>query len=242
MRSRTALTILTYVDRERPAAVRRRLPAAIASLERTGYRGPVAIVDDGSTCDRHQTYLDRLAKSRRYDIVRRAANGGISRAKNTCLRAIAEYNVHVGFLAEDDILFHDGWQRAYQQAMQRCRVQHFSWFVPHRQNRIVACNSGLVTATAGLLGLLLTLTRDVLSTVGGFKVLPHRYGYEHIQWTYRNMLAGFCPFPCDIVESRRFIERNTTPSSVPRAEVRAGAAKNMHPGHVIDALFEPLDE
>jgi hypothetical protein len=158
------------------------------------------------------------------------------------LRLLAERNVDVGFLVEDDILFHDGWHEAYIDAMNRSGVQHFSWFLPDAGNRVLACNGCLITATSGILGLLLTFTPDVLARVGGFKILPRRWGYEHVQWTQRIVLAGFAPFAADIADSGRFIERNTHPSSVDDAEIQAGLAENQHPGLAIDRLYEPLDE
>jgi glycosyltransferase involved in cell wall biosynthesis len=195
MSRRTALVILSYVDRNRPPAVRQRLRDAIESLNRTSYQDPVFIVDDGSNCDEHLRYLDELAASGRFVVVRRQSNGGISRAKNTGLRILAESRVEIGFLAEDDILFHEGWDEAYSTAMKQSGIQHFSWYEHHPDDNVVACNGCLVTYTSGLLGLLLTMTPQVLAQIGGFKVLPHRYGYEHIQWTYRNILGGVCPFP-----------------------------------------------
>lgn len=242
MSATTALAILTYVDRARPSTVRQRLSDAIESLDRTSYRVPVIIVDDGSTCERHLKYLDLLHNTGRYEIVRRTTNGGISRAKNTCLRILASRGIEFGFLAEDDILFHDGWDRAYIDAMNRSGIRHFSWY-PHNPNdRVVACNGCLVTATSGLLGLLLSMTNEVLQRVGGFKILPHNYGYEHIQWTYRNILAQLAPFPCDIFESHKYIGRNVLPSSVDEQEALAGAQRNRQSGYVIDRLFEPLEE
>jgi len=239
---RTALAILTYVDRTRPSGVGRRLPDAIASLEKASYGGTVLIVDDGSTCEEHLSYLDCLERDGRYEVIRRPVNGGISRAKNTCLRAIAERNVQIGFLAEDDILFRNGWDEAYAEAMQRSAIQHFSWYLPGASSQTIACNGGLVSATSGLLGLLMTFTPEVLSRIGGFKILPHRYGYEHIQWTYRAILAGFAPFPADIVDSSRFIERNTHPSTIDPDEIEIGIQENFAPGYVIDHLFESLEE
>jgi hypothetical protein len=89
---------------------------AVATLERTNYAGPVTIVDDASSCKQHMRYLDQLERSRGYRVIRRPVNGGISRAKNTCLRALAELDVDIGFLAEDDIVFYDGWDEAYVRA------------------------------------------------------------------------------------------------------------------------------
>jgi glycosyltransferase involved in cell wall biosynthesis len=236
------MTILTYVDHARPPVVGRRLRDAIVSLERTSYRDRVFVVDDGSSCAEHLRYLDSLARDGRYKVIRRPANGGISRAKNTCQRVIAEQKVEIGFLAEDDILFHEGWHDAYIDAMRRSGVQHFSWYLPDPDNCVVACNGCLVTATSGVLGLLLTFTPNVLARVGGFKILPRRWGYEHVQWTQRIVLAGFAPFAADIADSGRFIERNTHPSSVDDAEMQAGLTENLQPGFEIDRLHEPLEE
>jgi len=238
----TALAILTYVDASRPSDVGRRLPDAIASLEATNYGGPVFVVDDGSTCANHLAYLRTLERSGRYVVIYRPENGGISRAKNTCLRAIMDAGAEIGFLVEDDILFAEGWDSAYVDAMRRSRIRHFSWYLPEEANRVVACNEEVVTITAGLLGLLATFTREVVETVGGFKVLPHRYGFEHINWTYRIVHAGLAPFPADIFNSSRFVRRNSLPSSLEEAEIRAGAEANRIPGYELKRIHEPLSE
>ncbi len=242
MTARAALSIVTYVDRGRPPSVRDRLRQAVSSLAETSYADPVIIVDDGSNCEEHLSYLEQLARAGRYTVIRRSKNGGTSRARNTCLRALAERDFDVGFLAEDDIIFHDGWDTAYVTAIRRSGIQHFSWYLNEPADEVVACNGLLVKRTSGLLGLLLTLTPCVLETVGGFKVLPHRYGYEHIQWTYRNILAGLAPFPCDIVDSHRYIERSSLPSSFDPFDVQAGTAINKPGGYVIDRLLEPVEE
>jgi GT2 family glycosyltransferase len=242
MSARTALVILTFVDRDRPPGVRHRLRDALASLERTSYKGPVIVVDDGSSCGEHLGDLDRLARGGRYEVIRRPVNGGPSRAKNTCLRVLAERDVDVGFLAEDDVVFHDGWDAAYVSAMERSNIHHMSWYEHDPRDPVVACNGGLVTATGGLLGLLLTMTPEVLRRVGGFKVLPRRYGYEHIQWTYRAVLAGLAPFPCDVVGSHRYIGRSPFPSSFGPEEMQAGIEQNRAAGHAVDRIYEPLEE
>lgn len=242
MKPSTALAILTYVDASRPADVRRRLPTAIASLEETGYDGPVSVVDDGSTCRHHHAYLDALELSGRYRVIRRQSNGGVSRAKNTCLRAIGETGAEIGFLAEDDIIFCAGWDRAYVAAMERSKIRHFSWYIPDDASSVVVCNGVLVARTAGMLGLLLTFTREVLETIGGFAVLPHRYGYEHIQWTSRIIHAGFAPFAADIVDSWRYVRRSSFPPSLDEADVRAGVELNREPGYKMVRMCEALQE
>ena len=169
-------------------------------------------------------------------------NGGISRAKNTCLRALMETGFDIGFLAEDDILFREGWDRAYKEAMERSLIKHFSWYCPDPKNCVVACNDALVTITAGMLGLLLTFTREVIDVVGGFKVLPHRYGHEHIHWTHRIVRAGLAPFPADIVNSRHYVRSNKLPPALDEADIRTGCKLNRPSARKIARIHEPLME
>jgi hypothetical protein len=88
----------------------------------------------------------------------------------------------------------------------------------------------------------MTFTRQALDRVGGFKILPHRYGFEHINWTYRAVRAGLAPFPADIVESSRYIRRNERPSTLDASEIQIGAEANREPGYTITRLYEPFEE
>jgi GT2 family glycosyltransferase len=238
----TALAIVTYADNDRPPEVADRLPRTIASLERTGYRGPVFIVDDGSVNVRQLDYLAFLERETGYTVVRRPANGGISRAKNTALRVIMETGAATGFLAEDDILFQEGWDAAYLEAMSRTTIPHFSWWIDHPENREVDFRGFRVVRTAALLGQFLTFTRDVVERVGGFKVLPRRYGFEHVHWTQRIVHAGLCPFWADVVNSGRFIQLGAHPSTLSEEEKRECIRENSACVNDVSVINQPLHE
>jgi len=238
----TALAILTYADDARPPELFDRLPTAVETLELSGYRGKVFIVDDGSTSGRHLSYLDSLERKRGYTVVRRKTNGGTSRSKNTCLRVLMDSGTDIGLLAEDDVIFSRGWDSAYCDAMMHTGIHHFSWYVSHPENRVVVCNGRLVTRTAGLTGAFATFTREVIRRVGGLKVLPCRYGYGHVHWTQRIIRAGLCPFYADIPDSNRLIRLNDTPSTLSCEEIGECIRENQGPAADFTAAYEPLLE
>ena len=54
-------------------------------------------------------------------------------------------------------------------------------------------------------GVLLSFTPAVLTKVGGFKIMPAKWGHEHVNWTIRIRKAGLTPFWADVVDSNNFI-------------------------------------
>jgi hypothetical protein len=244
---RTGLAILTYVPTEAPSDVRKRLPAALTSLHHSGYEGPLFVVDDGSTDPAHLGFLSTLSRS--ISVVRRPRNGGISRAKNTCLRVLMEIGVDVGFIAEDDIAFYPRWHEAYVSAHCATQIHHFSWAWDEdpsgcMRKEICEVRGHAVTATTLVNGVLLSFTPHVVQTVGGFKVLPAPWGHEHTHWTSRIIEAGLAPFFADIIESNRYIglNRYADHSAIP-AQVRPEfSGQNAEPAGDVTTLWHPLIE
>ena len=204
------LAILTYVAADAPPNARRRLPEAVSTLEQTAYPGRVVIADDGSECSEHRAYLATLA--RRYEVIERRENGGISRAKNSCLRALSETDIDVGFIAEDDVEFRAGWWQAYLEAHRKTGIHHFSWSRDHDPGGMVkrtrTINEHPIVNTSHVNGVLLTFTPKVIETVGGFRILPANWGHEHTNWTRRIIAARLASHFCDIVDSNRFLRLN----------------------------------
>lgn len=245
-----ALAILTYVPAGRSVNLRKRLPWALKSLEASGYPGPVFIVDDGSTDRRHLATLKRLETfGGRFRVVRRLQNGGVSRAKNTCLRLLAETACHIGFIAEDDVEFHSGWHCSYLAAHAATGIEHFSWAWDRdpsgkmRKSRRTIGGHGVVQSSR-LNGALLTFTPRVIERVGGFRLLPGKWGHEHSNWTRRIVMAGLAPFFADVVASNRLI--GISPygrcSAVRAASREAWERENYAPAHDLSRIHFPLAE
>lgn len=246
MKMRVALAILTYVPAYVPDA-RRRLAEALTSLQSSGYRESLFVVDDGSTDPEHLSFLDRLPPD--VSVIRRPRNGGISRAKNTCLRVLADHGFDVGFIAEDDIAFSPGWLNAYLRAHEATGIEHFSWAWDddpsgRMAKEIIEVRGFAVAKTNLVNGVLLSLTPRILDIVGGFRVLPAPWGHEHTNWTKRIIKAGLAPCFVDVVNSNRLISVNSHShfSAVPAHIRPAFAEQNQSLADDLSEIEFPLVE
>lgn len=55
-------------------------------------------------------------------------------------------------------------------------------------------------------GVLLCLTKEVFNKIGGFRVAPEKWGYEHLDFSRRCKKAGLCDLFCDFDESNKYLE------------------------------------
>lgn len=242
-----ALAILTHVPADSPVELRDRLPAAVESLKTTDYPGPVIVVDDGSTDGAHLRRLETLPPQ--YRLIRRPRAGGICRAKNTCLRALREAGAEIGFLAEDDILFRPGWHQRYLAAHAATDIHHFSWAWDDDPSGLMRktlrhIHGHPVVRTSRVNGALLTFTRHMLETIGGFRILPARWGHTHTNWTRRAIGAGLAPWFADIADSNRYIGMGPAGhiSAISPTEKQHAATRNEAPAADLTRLHFPLEE
>jgi glycosyltransferase involved in cell wall biosynthesis len=244
---RHALAILTFASPDCPAGQRLRLPHALQSLADSTYDGQVIIVDDGSSDPAHLDYLDSLHEQ--YRVVRRTSNGGISRAKNTCIRLLMESGAQVAFIAEDDIEFHAGWHIRYLQAHATTGIAHFSWAwdldpdSPMSRTPVVL-NGCTIDKTSHLNGLLLTFTPAVIQRIGGFKILPQPWGQEHTNWTRRIVQAGLAPFFADVPQSNDLVRMGPygVHSALTREQKQCCAKENRRSARDLSVTYCPLTE
>lgn len=233
---RHALAILTY----RPAGnseVDERLYNCLSRLQETGYPGPVYIIDDGSP--------DRTINCDWAKVIMRPTNGGISRAKNTCLRVLSECPIDVGFLAEDDTIFLDKWWIPYLEAHDKTAIHHFTWAWDEKNGQVrtpTMVNGYQVDKHNRLCGVFLTFTPTVIERVGGFLPMPCAWGYEHINWTRRIVAAGLSPGLCDIPNSNNYIKLADSPSTVSNRLKREGEQLNKPIADNIDQIYWAIDE
>ena len=244
---RSALAILTYVPENAHPELLSRLPEAIRSLEQTGYTDDVFIVDDGSRCNSHIRYLESLKG--RYQVTRRKKNGGVCRGKNTCIRLLRESEVEVGFLAEDDIAFRAGWSHQYLAAHHVTGIHHFSWAwdqdpsgLMQKFNREI--NGHPIVQTSRLNGVFLTFTPAVIEQVGGFKLLPGKWGHTHTNWTMRIVKSGLAPYFSDVCHSNQFIDINRFGFQSAVSDEEKKNCERINRSHYRDLsrIYYPLDE
>ena len=173
------LTVLTCVPANAPK-MRQRLPHLMETLQRSGFPGKVVIVDDGSKDPQHSEHLDAFEQEG-VRVVRRPKRGGISKAKNTCLRVLRNSGFSFGFIMEDDAEVSPGWWQPYVQAHKKTGIHHFSWagdrYFSNMRKLVRTVRKGQVVKCSRLNGVLLTVTPQQIAKIGGFKVLPRMWGF-----------------------------------------------------------------
>ena len=203
-----ALTILTFVPKGKPI-LGKRLPHLLQTLAKTDFPGSVVVVDDASRDPKHVAYLKSLKEKYGIRLVRRKKRGGISKAKNTCLRVLANSGFDFGFLMEDDMSLSENWWAPYVRVHKRTGIHHFSWasdnYFSNMRKRTVQHKLIPVAKCSRLNGCMLTVTPKQIERVGGFKVLPRVWGFEHINYTRRCVAAKLAPFSVDVVKSNKYM-------------------------------------
>lgn len=205
------------------------------------------VVDDGGDRSKNVIGHDKAIRSYDATLITRP-HGGISRAKNTCLRVLMESGCDIGFIAEDDIEFLCGWLPWYVDAIQSTGIGHFSWSWDHDPSEQWRCvrrvNGHAIYETSRVNGSFLAFTREAVEKVGGFPILPAPWGHEHTNWTKRMIAAGVCPYFCDIKNSNDYIRMNPNyrHSVVSDEQKREYAAQNEFCIHDLGPIHQPIEE
>ena len=169
----------------------------------------VVIVNDGSEEPRLLEILDEY--SDRFEIVTRVENGGISKAKNDCIKCLFEKDCDIMFLMDDDVLILQDFTELFENAITKSKISHFNYIVKSlhpelekhgnkfKQNKIP------IQQSPRLNGCFMTITKEMVETIGYFKVLPNRYGHEHTEYTLRAIRNEFAPGFVDLQNSEDYI-------------------------------------
>ena len=234
--------ITTHVAQTARTTLTQRLTETLRTLRATNYPGDIWVIDDGSTHPDQLRNLDALPPN--IKVVRHLKRGGISRAKNTSINLFRENNYDFGFLSDDDNHFSFGWWEAYINAYEQTGIQHMCWtfpqFAKERLNTLGYPETHkMLCKTTDLAGILLTITPEIIEKVGGFKVLPSPWGYEHIDYTQRIVKAGIIPFTTDLFESSRYVKPNifANYSTSPVEEHILGFHQNTLAASRVDKIY-----
>lgn len=182
---KTGVAISTYFCDKTPPERLLIFRRSLESLFSTGYDGVIVVVDDGSTCYEHFKMLLEISKGHRINLIDRS-HGGIARTKNTCIKALLDEGVDVGFLADDDMLYKKGdWHTRYAEAVQKTGIDHFSYFLESTPCEVREIGGAKVRQTPSVNGCFMTFTRKLVDKIGFFKILPNEYGHEHSNFSIR---------------------------------------------------------
>ena len=144
-------------------------------------------------------------------------NRGVAANKNRLL--VHFRNCDLVFIAEDDISFlKEGWIDLYQKAVEETGYQHFNFIVSDYCKGISTIDTFGQTRLGhcqNLSGVLMVFTKACIRKVGGFNLLFKGYGYEHVDYTKRSILAKLHPpHYCHLMEASNFISWSSTPSTL----------------------------
>jgi hypothetical protein len=166
----------------------------ISFLATTKGRSHLVIVDDGSG-EEHVSFLKEIEATYKIEIEYKKKNSGIACAKNTCLRIFMNSSYKYIFLIDHDVYFKKrGWDSLYINTAQGIGAHHLSWFVEYNvanSHQMLQKNGVKYAQTSWVNGPLLYADRMAVEKVGGFRVMPEKWGHEHSDWSIRMQLENF---------------------------------------------------
>ena len=179
---------------------------SINSLIVSEYKGPIFLVDDGSTKKDHLNFVREVYGDRIF-IQERSENGGLSKVKNTGIRLLMENKCDIGFLVDDDMEYLPNWFTAYEEAISKTGIPHFSfyWNKGEYLYENTTYNDYGIIKTALLSGCFLTITGQLINDIGYFRILPTKVGHEHTNFTLRAIHHKKIPYFCDIADSEKYL-------------------------------------
>ena len=211
-------------DLKRYEIIEKSLRSLVDYLKNTKLNLFIIIVIDGNIPIKHQDVLQKIYEYSRinnldnFNIHQREKNGGVARTKNTSIRIILDNNCDIGFLMDDDVLYKKDCFEKYVEAMINGNIPHMGYC---QMNPIVNpkntwkgrgfievdINGQKIMKHKGRgVGCLLSFTKELIEKIGYFKVMNGKYGYEHVNFTYRCIKQGFIPHGCDIIDSLEYID------------------------------------
>lgn len=150
-------------------------------------RTTVFISDDGSTNPDLLSYLESLAKSDEFVIIKNQTRLGVAGNSNRLIRCLSRFKY--GILLNDDVeILSNKWEYFYIDAMKKTQMHHFIY----RQPGVYGANKGTWVRVGDVLcnkvddkphGAVLAFTRDMLVKCGYFNEEYGYYGMEHVDWS-----------------------------------------------------------
>ena len=215
---KVGVAISTYTEEKteskRLTIIKKSLDSLKTVVSKSNLPVYVILVVDGPVPQRH---LD-LLKQYNFNIHIKTENKGVACAKNTSIRLLLEQNIDIGFLMDDDVLYQESCFKKYCDYIIRGKIHHMGFCYPdpivhpksewNKMGYIKDKINGVSVMRhgGGGVGCLLTFTPELIKKIGYFKVLPGKYGYEHINFTHRCVHHKVIPFPNDFEDSYKYIK------------------------------------
>jgi hypothetical protein len=183
-------------------------------LKNTSLKIYCVIIVDGPIPEKHWEILNKY----NFNIYCRKINGGVACTKNTSIRKLIENKIDIGVLLDDDVFYYCGSFEKYVESMIKCKLHHMLYcqmdenirpknqWKNHDYYKVDINNHFVMRHRGKGVGCLLTFTPELINKIGYFKVMSGKYGYEHINFTFRAIKSGMISNSYDIVNSEQYID------------------------------------
>lgn len=157
-------------------------------------RTTVFVSDDGSTEPEVIKFLDELAASNNFVVLKNPTRLGVAGNSNRLLRCLSRFDY--GMILNDDVeVLAQGWDTVYFHAMHQTGLHHLMY----RQPGVYGANDGVPTTKNGVQlnvvterphGAVLAFSNAMLGVVGYFNEGYGLYGMEHVDWSQKAWELG----------------------------------------------------
>lgn len=214
--------------------------ASIYSLLSSEFDGKIIIVDDCSQTNEHLKFIP----TEKIQVIKRNTNNGLGRCKNTCIKNLLDCEYL--FIADDDNIYNGRWWELYINACIDTGIPHFSLYTKqpyHLPITTTTIKNTVIKNHRELNGNFLFMTNKLIAEIGGFKIMPYKYGFEHTNFTERCLKCRKIPFFCDVAGSEERIYLNKSSlnnkSMIPDVEK---ANKLNSPLNINPHIYEPIED
>jgi GT2 family glycosyltransferase len=231
------------LSHQRPNALKR----LISSIKKhTDFRKTsIFISDDGSTDSELNTYLDQLANSGDFTIIRNDRIG-VAGNSNRLLRCLSRFKY--GILLNDDVeILKNGWEYFYVRAFEKTGMHHFVF----RQPGVYGARKGTAVSVRDTPlnviherphGAVLAFTRNMLTSCGYFNEDFGLYGMEHVDWSskaweFKLQDKGFF----DVEDSHKYFMIHNEPSSIHGKDELFRKSKDIFAKRIVCSKTKPTD-
>jgi glycosyltransferase involved in cell wall biosynthesis len=188
------------------------LKSCLASLLQTSTLiDKIILIDDCSTLTETFDLYDQL-KNNRLTIIRNSINKGISSVKNQSLLFLKDYDIII--LSDCDNYFYKNWDFFYIHNFLRTNIKNVNnsnIFNTDNPIKKYTINDIEIGVHQKFQGNFIVIDKDILDNVGGFPLLPEKYGLEHYNWQTRiNMFLKRENYSYDFIGGNNFIKNNHT--------------------------------
>lgn len=155
-------------------------------LLNSSYVDTIYITDDSSPYLPVFEYYESLREENKVHIIRNHKNRGIASMKNLGLRLLSDFDYII--LVDNDVFFKKGWDDFYLNGLETTQLESvhlsniFNDNLPYKVEKIGNYQINYHTKYQGVF---MCITKNAYKKVGGFPLLPERYGAEHYNWQVR---------------------------------------------------------